>query len=97
MVIDARTDDGEGVVHVGKVEQGFALDVGFGDVGWVEGRRVVVEGAEEVVVVLEGFGVGGGQRLGGGIGGGLGVVGACGLEGRGGEVVGHVAEKRGWF
>ena len=96
-MVDARADYGEGVVHIGEVEQGFALDVGFGDVGRVEGRRVVVEGAEEVVVILEGFGVGCGHGLGGGIGRGLGMVGACGLDGGVGEVVGHVAEKRGWL
>lgn len=93
MVVDARADDGEGVVHVGEVEEGFALDVGFGNVGWVEGWGVVVEDAEEVVVVLEGFGVGRGDGLGGGVGGGLGMVGACGLDGVVREVVGHVAEK----
>lgn len=58
---------------------------------------MVVEDAEEVVVVLEGFGVGGGDGLGGGVARELGMVGACGLDGGVGEVVGHVAEERGWF
>ena len=58
VVVDAGADDGEGIVHVREVEEGFALDVGFGDVEGVEGGRVVVEGAEEVVVVTDGVAVG---------------------------------------
>jgi len=60
MVVDARADDGEGVVHVGEGEEGFAFAVGGGEVGRVEGGGVVVEDAEEIVIVAEG-GAGGGS------------------------------------
>lgn len=63
MVVDTRTHDLQSVVHVCEGEEAFALDVGFGDVDGVESRGVVVEDAEEVVVVahyvaVRGVGVG---------------------------------------
>lgn len=76
VVVDAGADDLEAVVHVGEGEEGFALDVGFGNVEGVEGWGVVVEGAEEVVVVAEGVAVGW-------VGGGGGVVGVSGVGRRG--------------
>ena len=83
-MIDPRADDFEGVVHVGEGEEGFALDVGFGDVEGVEGGGVVVEDAEEVVVVADcvaigGFG-GGGVLFGNVRGGCHGMVGGEGAE-----------------
>lgn len=53
VVVDSRADYDEGVVHVCECEEGLALDVGVGDINGVEGGRVVVEYAEEVVVVAE--------------------------------------------
>ena len=69
-MVYARTDDFEGVVLVGEGEEGFALDVGFCYVDAVERGGKVVEGAEEVVVVADYFGVGSARvRLVGGYGG----------------------------
>mgnify|MGYP001598884077 FL=1 len=56
VVVDSWADYNQGVVHVGQGEEGFALDVGVGDVDGVEGGGVVVEYAEEVVVVAEEIG-----------------------------------------
>ena len=57
VVINAGTHDGEGVVHICEGEQGFALEVGFGDGEAVEERGVVVEDSEEVVIVVEELGL----------------------------------------
>lgn len=54
VVVDAGADYVEGVVEVRECEEGFALDVGFGDVEGVERRGVVVEDTEEVIVVADG-------------------------------------------
>ena len=51
MVIDTGTNDVQGVVHVGESEEAFALDVGFGDINRVESGGVIVEDAEQVVVI----------------------------------------------
>ena len=53
VVVDSRADYDEGVVHVCECEEGFALDVCIGDINGVERGWVVVEYAEEVVVVAE--------------------------------------------
>lgn len=101
VVVDAGPDDFEGVVHVGEREQGFALDVGFGDVEGVEGRGVVVEDAEEVVVIADQVAVGslvgdvrggvhGGEGAEEGVGGGR-----RGFGGDGGGTVGLVAAEEG--
>ena len=53
MVVDPGSNDFKSVVHVGEIKKRFALDVGLGDVKGVKMRRVVVEDAEEVVVVTD--------------------------------------------
>ena len=53
VMIDPRSDNLERVVHVSQEEQGFALEVGGGDVKGVEVGCVVIEDAQEVVVVLQ--------------------------------------------
>lgn len=53
VVVDPWSDYFESVVHVCEIEEGFAVEVCFGDVERVECGRVVVEDAEEVVVVAE--------------------------------------------
>lgn len=60
VMVDARANDGEGVVLVCKREEGFALNICIGDVDTVKDRRVVVHYAEKVVIVTEevGFGLG---------------------------------------
>ena len=57
-MVDSGTDYGKGVVHVCKREKGLALQVGFRDVEGVEGRRVVVEDSEEVVIVANKVAIG---------------------------------------
>lgn len=52
-MVDARSDDVECIVHVCKRKQGFAIHVGVCDVDGVEGGRVVVEYAKEVIVGAE--------------------------------------------
>lgn len=61
VVVDTGANDGEGIVLVSEGQQALALDVGVGDVDAVQDRRVVVEDAEEVVVVAEEVLVGLGQ------------------------------------
>ena len=56
VMIDSRTYDFETVIHVRQGEERFAVQVGFGDVEGVEGWGVVVEDAEEVVVVAQEIG-----------------------------------------
>lgn len=64
MVVDARSDNFEGVVHVGEGEEGFAVEIGFGDVNAIEGGGVIIEDSEEVVVVADEIGGGGGGGVG---------------------------------
>lgn len=53
MVVNPWPDDRECVVHVCEREERFALYVCVGDVNGIEGRRVVVEDAEEVIIVAQ--------------------------------------------
>ena len=52
-MVDAGTNDFQGVIHVCKVKEGFTLDVGFGDIEGVEIGRVIVEDTKKVVVVAD--------------------------------------------
>ena len=60
-MVDSWAYDFKAVVHVRQGEQRLAMQVGLGNVEGVEGWRVVVEDAEEVVVVTKEIG-GGGER-----------------------------------
>lgn len=98
-MVDAGADNFKGIVHVGEVEEGFALDVGFSDVEGVEVWGVVVEDAEEIVVVADEVVVGG-LDVGGGLYGGEGAEEAIcwwrgGLVGDSWGSVGRVAAKEG--
>jgi len=72
VVVDPGPDDGKGVIHIGQSEKGLALDVGVGDIYGIQGWGVIVEYAEEVVVVAQEVGVcwreWGGSRLKGEVG-----------------------------
>lgn len=52
-MVYSGADHDEGIVHVGEVEEGFALGIGGRNVGRIQARRVIVEDAEEVVVVTD--------------------------------------------
>ena len=80
MMVHAWSDDAERVVHVGELQQRFALYVGIRDVERVERGRVVVEDAEQIVVVSEGVVVG------------VGLGSGCRGHVEGGEV-GHAPEE----
>jgi hypothetical protein len=62
MVVHARSDDTKRVVHVGELQKRFALYICIGDIDSIKRGRVVVEDAEQVVVVSEDVVVGVGLR-----------------------------------
>ena len=51
VVVHARSNNRKSVVHIGEEEERFAFGVGDCNVGRVKGRRVVVENAEEIIVI----------------------------------------------